>query len=433
MLLVGAWWLASAAALAAVEARGPQVWALVGARVVVAPGQVLDGATILVRDGVIEAVGAGLTVPAEARRVELEGKSVFPGFIEAYLEREWPKDALDGDGGKARPRLHPERDVAPFAFDADRAGDLRAAGFTTALVAPAPGVFRGTSAWLNLGDQGLAENLLCTEVAHHAGLNAGEEPGYGDSFMGTVALFRQSLLDAAWYAVARPAGAAPGRPRVPFDRALAALSPVARREQRLVIETESPLATLRAARLAKELDLDAVIVASGREYRRPELVAAAGVPLIVPIAFPDPPEVGKEGDALGVELSDLRHWDEAPSNPAALARAGALFALSAHRLEKPKDLLANLRQAILRGLSPETALAALTTVPAQLFGLTASAGTIEAGKMANFIVVDGPLPWAEGAIVEAVWIDGRRYDVDPPKKKEPAPTAAEAPPAGDPP
>ncbi|MEO1368608.1 MAG: hypothetical protein AAFX50_15650, partial [Acidobacteriota bacterium] len=141
--------------------RTPSVHALVGARIVVAPGQVLESGTLVIRDGLIEAVGADLEPPADARAWELDELTLYPGLIESFHLRDWP-DLGDGgapQAGHPNALVHPERDMLPYAQHDGTFKKLREAGFTTAVLAPKPGLFRGQSVVLNLGDD-LRRNVL---------------------------------------------------------------------------------------------------------------------------------------------------------------------------------------------------------------------------------------------------------------------------------
>ncbi|MCB1035148.1 MAG: amidohydrolase family protein [Acidobacteria bacterium] len=390
----------------AVRHLGPDVWALTGARIVVAPGRVLEKGTLVLADGRIEAVGADVPVPPGAREMALEGKTLYPGLIDTYLPRAWPEEKFPPQGGSPRDRVTPERDLSLHAFEPGLAKAHRQAGFTTALVVPSSGVIRGQSALINLGDGGLAENLLRNRVAQHWSVESTRERGvYGRSLMGATALVRQTVLDARWYGRARASES--GR-RIPFDRSLEALVPALTKEQPSVFETEGFLDSLRAGRLARELGLKLWLVGNGHEYKRLREIATLGSPILLPLAFPDAPEVGKEGNDLSVKLEDLRHWDRAPDNPAALLDAGITVAFTTFRLAAPKDLFKHLAAAKERGLSEERILASLTTVPAKLLGISKQAGTLESGKTANLLVVEGEL-WQESPKILDVWIDGRRY------------------------
>jgi imidazolonepropionase-like amidohydrolase len=407
------------------------VHALTGARIVVAPGRVIESGTLVVRDGLIEAVGAAVEPPADARVWELEGLTIYPGLIDPYTVRPWPAAAggegeSDGDedgqrsadpgAGHPNPAIRPEREMAAWGADAAAAGRLREAGYTTAAVAPREGLLRGWSTVVNLGDRPVRDELLVPRLAQNVTLGATRSDGYPQSLMGTIALARQSFLEARWYSRAREAYRRdPAQRRPPHDVSLEALEAAAAGRERVVFETEDLLGTLRAGRLAAELELDAWLVGSGEEYQRLDAVAALGRPLVLPVAFPEPPEAA--GDELSVELEALRHWRRAPGNPAALAEAGVAFAVTSLRLDQPKDLHARLARAIEAGLSPEAALAAVTIEPARLLGLADRLGTLEPGKIANLVVAEGELFTEETAIRE-VWIDGGRYEIEERKPPE---------------
>ncbi|MDB6108285.1 MAG: amidohydrolase [Pedosphaera sp.] len=425
------------------------VHALVGAKVVVKPGQVLDSATIIIRDGYIERVGKDLTPPSDARVWDVKGLVIYAGFIDPYLTlgaksagKEGKKDLeLTGggvkffgvnpqerDAGAGGPgyevtRVTPERQVAEtFSPDRRTLEGLRELGFTVANVAPGKGILRGTSALVALSGAEPNHSIIKADVFQHVvfDLENRKEDVYPESMMGVVAVVRQSFFDARHYALDQadyrehPAG----RIRPTFNPALEALRPAAEKKITVVFEPTDALLEDRAARMAHELNLDFYLVSSGQEWRRPELAKAAGVPFIVPLDFPSLPKMPQEDDWEQVTLDELRTWDWAPENPAVLRNQGLEIAFTTHGLAEKKDFRKNLRLAIDRGLTEDNALAALTTVPARLCGMDKQLGTIEAGKQANLTIVEGQGYFDPEAKVRSVWIDGRFYRIEPPESKE---------------
>lgn len=409
------------AATAGAAPQPSRVHALVGARVFVAPGRTLPEATVVLRDGVIAGVGSSLSVPADARVWDLAGKTIYPGLIDLWAPVAWPLDKPEEAPAAASPNLvvRPERDVLDRPRDDKLWRELRAAGFSTALLVPGDGVLRGRGALVDLGDD-LASGLLRADAVAAATLRPDRKwNDYPQSFMGVIALLRQSILDARWHRQAQAAyRASPAQRRPRFDAGLAALEPAAYGEMPIAFESESVADGLRAAAVAEELGLRAWIVGGGDEYRRLEELRAHAYPLVLPIAFPERPKVG-ETDDLGVGLDELRHWDQAPTNPARLAEAKVSFALTSHRQKERAAFWKQLALAIERGFPAERALASLTTVPAEFAGQSGRLGTIEAGKIANLVVTDGELFVAEPKI-QAVWVDGQPYpheaDAQPPGK-----------------
>lgn len=384
--------------------------ALTGIRLVPAPGKVIENATLVLRDGVVEAAGAGVEIPPDARVWERSGKTVYPGLIEIYLARPWPQGLRPEEAGHPDPRVHPERHLGDHDLLPELVTALRQAGFTAALAVPAEGVFRGQSALLSLGEGGVRSNLLLPRVAQHLGMEprGRREEGYGISAMGVAHLLRQTFLDARWYAAARAAWQDQGGPRPVYDASLEALTPAATGAQPVVFEAKEVLELLRAGRLAAEFGLDAWIVGTGHESELLSQVRAFDLPLLLPLDFPEAPKA-KKGDDLSISLEELRHWEAAPNGPLALLQAGVTLAFTSHRLDVPGDLHVRLHKALQRGLTEEQALAALTTVPARLLGAEKLLGTLEPGKIASFVVVDGSLFNGDPQITE-VWVDGRRHE-----------------------
>ena len=128
----------------------------------------------------------------------------------------------------------------------------------------------------------------------------------------------------------------------------------------------------------------------------------------MPVNFPKPPNVATAENARHVTLEQLLHWYFAPRNPARLAEAGATFALTSHGLDNPKSLLAQVGKAVRHGLPADTALAALTSVPAKMLGIDDRYGAIKPGMSASLVVTDGDL-FEKGTKVHSVWVDGREF------------------------
>ena len=397
--------------------NGTGFHALVGARVVTAPGQVLDGATIVIRNGLIQRVGRNMQPPAGARVWDLDGLTIYPGFIDAHADL--GMDAVP-EGGDVGPTHWNPQVRAWFSTtmnlqdDADRRAALRSQGFGTALVVPKQGIFRGTASVVNLGDTGVRDRVLRPDLAQAMGFQRSFQLGgaYPNSPMGTIALMKQTFMDADWYVRAWGAYEASGRAFLPPETsaALAALEDAVRGDQPIVFETGSEEEYLRAHKLAAEYGVDAWYRGSGQEYRILDVLRGRTDPLIIPLSFPDAPNVNDPESALNASLADLRDWYLAPTSPAQLAGAGVRFAITSDGLSSLNEFLPNLRIAVARGLSTVDALAALTTTPAEWLGLENTHGTIQEGKVANLVVSEGDL-FTEEATVRDVWVHGQVYGV----------------------
>ena len=292
---------------------------------------------------------------------------------------------------------------------------MRELGFTAGNIVPDKGIVRGTSAFVALSDAEPNRAIIKADVFQHVAfdLDHAKSDVYPESLMGVVAVVRQTFFDAQHYALdqadftAHPVG----RERPAYNMSLEALAPAVEKKLRVVFEPQDALMEERAARVARELNLDFYLVSSGQEWRRPDLAKAAGAPFIVPLNYPELPKMPSDDDWQQATLDEFRAWDWAPENPAVLQNQGVEIALTTFGLDDKKDFRANLRLAIDRGLSESVALAALTTVPARLCGVEKILGTIEPGKIANLTVVDGKGYFDEDAKVRSVWIDGRYYRI----------------------
>jgi len=412
----------------------PDVYAIVDVRVVTAPGEVLESATIVVRDGVIEAVGTDIQPPPDASLVTFERDdeqppiTVYAGLIDPYVAVGGTDESESGDSDEtervpgSHPLVKPDFELDAASWPAETIEDYRRAGFTTALMAPSAGMLRGRSVLANLGDGGMSHNLLRRDVAQHAHLHERSPDGsYPQSLMGAVALFRQTLLDAAWQQRARSAWQAePAQARPDWLHGMDALAPVLAGDQPLVFESKDVLDSLRILDLV-DAETDLVLIGNGEEYKRLGDFDRK-VPHILPLDFPGAPDVESEEDGAGngensggdqnrdVSLEELRHWKNAPENPVRMAAAGFPVLFTAHGQSDPADLFAQVARSIEHGLDSDVALAALTTGPAEWLGIADRAGRVAEGYMANLVLVEGDL-FAEKPTISEVWVDGHRFEL----------------------
>jgi imidazolonepropionase-like amidohydrolase len=414
----------------------PTVHAFTNARIVRSPGQILENATLVIRDGIITAVG-DVPIPKDARIWDMKGMMIYPGLINAYSDYGMPKPPQPQPGMEtpvSRPAAESQRGAMYwnssvlahqsaaelFTPDTKAAEKLRSQGFTSVLAVPTRGNFRGSSALVNLGEGKSNDLLVRPSIAQHVSLEVEfSSERYPNSLMGVVALVRQALYDAEWYQKAQDAYRKNSSlPRPEANETLAALKDVISGSLPVVFEASDVLDLFRAETIADEFHLNFLVRGSGSEYQRLDAVKAMKRSIILPVNFPETPAVQTPEEALQVSLAELRYWDEAPENPRRLQEAGVPFAFTTSQLKDPGTFLGQVRKSVDRGLSKDAALAALTTTPAKLFGVERHLGSIEPGKVANFVVTSGDL-FAEKTIIRDVWIDGRRYEVKPVPEVDP--------------
>jgi N-acetylglucosamine-6-phosphate deacetylase len=405
---------ADTAPLVGLQRHLPLDYAITGDQIVTAPGKSPIAATIIIRDGRIQAVAPDLDIPSDLRVVDATGKLIYPGFIDGYSERSI-RD-FSSTSGYWNANVVPERSALyGFEPETDTSKKWRAIGFTARLLAPKSGQVKGTSAVISCGTGDPATLVIHPNVALHVALTTvrrRHSENYPSSPMGAVALVRQAFYDAEWYGKAWKAAAANPRIERP-DRndALAALGAWTDSGHPIIVDSSNERYFARADRLGREFSLPIIVRASGREYRRLDDVASTGRAVILPLNFPKAPAVSTPADAASATLQSLMHWDLAPENPARLAAAGVRIALTTDGLAKETKFWDQLRLAIRRGLSEETALAALTTTPADLFGVSDQLGTIEPGKAANLVIATGNLFTDKKAKVAETWIAGKRHQI----------------------
>jgi imidazolonepropionase-like amidohydrolase len=405
----------------ALRSNPPSVFALTDARVVVSPEITLEKATIVVRGGKIESVG-DVAAPADAQVISMAGKTIYPGFIDAYAEQAVGGDPLAGTARYWNGQVSPQISMARHLAAKEDLKTLRRQGIVAQLIAPAAGVIRGTSAVVATGDGEPNQTLLAADVAQHLYLTVPRRgrDSYPGSPMGAVALARQAIYDAQWYRDARIAVEADTTLPLPeHNDALSALQPVLNGAQPVVVKTSNEQFVLRADQFAAEFGLSLIVVGNGREYRRLAEIAATKRPVILPLAFPKAPNVSTPETAQDATLESLMHWDIAPENPARVDSAGISFAFTTERLESKADFLKSLRKAVARGLAPKSALKALTTTPAALFGLDDQLGTIQSGHLASFVITDGDLFEKKTKVLET-WVSGQRFEHSPEKVRDAA-------------
>jgi N-acetylglucosamine-6-phosphate deacetylase len=388
----------------------PNNYALVGATLVVDAQTTIDKGTLIVRNGKLHAVGAVDALPSDLRILDLSGKTIYPGFIDAYSETEL--DAPNGGAPHWNSGVTPQASVSQeFKPAESEMATLRKLGIVARLVAPASGQIKGTSAVISTAaPRGGMLVLRDTAGLHITLTTSRSREQFPGSPMGAVALARQTLLDARWYRdVWRAHDGDPRLPEPEQNDALARLMQLEDARVPVIIDAADERSVLRADRFAREFGLNAIIRGSGREYRRLDAIAETNRAILLPVHYSKAPDVSSAEAARRVTLERLMHWDLAPENAARLARAGATIALTTDRLPDKSKWLEALRKTVTRGLEPDEALRAITETPARLFGLEDQLGTLAVGKRASFVVTDGPLFDTKTKLLET-WVDGERSE-----------------------
>lgn len=441
----------------------PKVFAITQARIFVGDGRVLERATVLIREGVIEAVGTDVAIPPDAEVIKGDGLVVYPAFIDAHTTQglklpDWQPDQDEPPDTSVeappfmrvanRKGIRPElRAVDCLILDAATLVPYRQAGFATALFAPFGGAINGMSALVNLSGAPKRECVVKPVVAMHFAFQMPRTVrGYPSSLMGIFAHLRQTLLDAHYWRAMQAAFENGSGKRPPADESLISLQPVLNGTMPVIFDADSENEIRRAIKFADEFGLR-LIISGGREaWKVADELARRQIPVIVSLAFgPEPrypsgrrqpserpqapsetppkllaepqaeeeapiAEREEETEMTGAILKERqRQWQERVANAAKLHRAGVLFAFTTRGTRNFSEFWQNLRRALQAGLPKEIALRALTINPAKLFGVDSHMGTVEAGKVANLVVMTDEFT-AEKAQVRYLFIDGRKFE-----------------------
>jgi imidazolonepropionase-like amidohydrolase len=417
-------------------------YAITGARIVTVSGANIERGTIVIRDGLISAVGASTVAPADARVIDGAGLTVYPGLIDSNTNLGIPAPAPSpargggGGGGAQTPAISSPNSAQPvglqpeiLATDFIRPGGdqleaARNAGITAALTAPREGVFLGQSALINLAGDTPQEMIVRSPVALHVGFTPLRTGGYPSSLMGVFSALRQMLLDAGRL---RDANAiyerTPRGTRRPVqDKSLVALFPVLAREMPVVMYADTEREIIRALDLTHEFNLKTIIAGGLESWKVSDRLRESNVPVLLSLNFPkrttaDVPEA--DPDPLRV----MRQRVEAPKTAGRLATARVRFAFQSGAMTSMSDFLANAEKAIENGLARDEALRAMTIRPAEILGVADRLGTIEVGKIANLTVTRGDI-FDKKASITHVFIDGRPVDLKPATEKEKGAAAA---------
>lgn len=420
-----------AARRAETRASEGEAYVIKGGTVVTVTGATIPNGVVVIRDGLIAAVGSEVAIPGDARVIEATGMMVYPGLIDAYTNYglKPPEQPQRGPGAGGDPTqafiallsappssvgLLPEAAVTDqLQVGAETFDQQRAAGITAALTGLREGIFRGQSAFINLGGEA-AEKLILKAPASLNVAFASTRGSYPNSLMGVFSFLRQSFLDAQHYREewARYHKAPRGMSRPVINKSLASLQPVINGELPVILNAASVREIKRAVGLAEEFNLKYLLAGATQSYELADWLKQKNATVLLSLSYPQKPAGLDDPEAESLRV--LRERAEAPKAAAALYKAGVKFALTSGTLTRSQDFITNAARAIEAGLPKEEALKALTIYPAQIFGVAEQLGSLEKGKIANVIVTSGDL-FAKDSKVKHVFVDGKYFVIKAPE------------------
>lgn len=414
-----------------------RTFAITNATIVQAPGQYISNGTIILKNGLIHAVGSNITVPTDAIVIKGDSLYVYAGFIDGLSRtgvikpkeenKERSKDP--GNPTPERAGITPQADVRDVINAADKTiEELRAVGFTTAHVVPYGGMLPGRSAIVSLHGKRADDMILVPLHALYSELTAADRV-YPSTVIGVLAkwkeLYQQAQLAKKYESVyaSNRTGLTPPE----SNRVLESFYPVVDKRMPVIFKAEKNLDIHRIISLQKQLGFSLILgdVKEGTDLIPKMKAASAKVFLSLEL-----PEEKKKDDKKNENTSSTLSAEEKEqlekrkeesiknliSQPMVFQQAAVPFGFSVMSV-KSKDIQPNLRRMIKAGLTEDQALTALTVHPAQLLGLSDRLGTLEVGKMANVIVSHRPYFHTRSA-VKHVFVEGVQYKIDPPTKKD---------------
>lgn len=425
--------LESSRSVPAYRQEAPKPIFIKDVRIVVKPGTVIAKGSLLLENGKIAKVGANLSAPANAEIVDGAGLTAYPGFVNPYMAImiEGAGRRTGGQQGAGRATQTAEqqaeaqrkRDADPFGkesnlFSKVLVKDLKdvelpglkslgESGYGLAHVSSADGVVGAVAAILSTASGTASSSHVRGETGMiplrfaRSGFGGGGGGGYPGSQMGTTALLRQTLMDATYK---RPAGDA--------NPTLDNLKPVAIGENRAVFDDLNEVSFHQATKIIDEFRLrpilgfrqDAGALASTLKTVRGNILLKGNIPI--------KPTLG--ANLQTANLLSVRSYFNEVQAAAELERAKIEWSYAP---SSSADPLSGIRMYVRGGLSRDAALAAMTVRPAKVIGMADKAGTIEANRLGNVVLVQGDL-FDSSSQIMASYVDGKRVTGEMPLRKK---------------
>jgi imidazolonepropionase-like amidohydrolase len=356
----------------------------------------IQNGTVVIENGKIRAVGAGIAVPAGARKIDAHNKVVTPGLFDSLSRI----GAVEVDAVEPSNDTEVEDDRITAAYNIADVLNPRSVlipvnrieGLTRAVVAPETGksLIAGQGAVIHLGGPG--DYLVRSPVAMFAVLGESGAELAGGSRGGAILRLREALQDALDYAANRKAFEQGDRREYALSRLdLEALVPVVKGALPLVVGVNRASDIEATLRLAKEYHLKLILAGADEGWVVARQIAEAKIPVLVN-PLDDRPD---SFETLGASLE----------NPARLYKAGVTIAFMTGDAHNSRNLKQAAGNAVAYGLPWDAALAAMTSVPARIWGIADRYGTLEPGKDADVVIWSGD-PLELTTFPDAVFIRG---------------------------
>ncbi|WP_420318534.1 amidohydrolase family protein [Ekhidna sp.] len=430
-------------------------YAIRNATIIQAPGRTIQNGSVLIENGIIKAVGSSIAIPADAWIVDADSMFVYAGFISGLsnIGVAKPKEEDRKDDRKLTGNPSYERaGITPGALTRDMlnpeeksVADFRKLGFTASHSVPHNGMIAGRGAIVLLGGAN-GKSMVVKDQSSMFSQLSGASGVYPNTVIGVMAKYRDLYRKASQaQAYQNRYNSNPnGMERPEVDATLEALYPVVSKQMPVMFKAEDVKDIMRVMALKRDLGFNLMLGEVKQGWDAIPTIQGSGSSVFLSLDLPEwKEEESKEEDTEeeDAELEDEKLTPEEEEEKAlkerqmemikkyytqagAFQRNGVKFGISTMDV-KSKDFKSNLLKVMENGLSADQALAALTTTPASILGVSNTMGTVEVGKMANLVVSDTAY-FTKDANVRYVFVDGIKYDYEVKKKKNKKSNGGEA-------
>jgi len=389
---------------------------------------------ILIKDGIIQNVGANIPAPVTAHVINADSLYMYPGFIApaSHIGITKPKEPTSPP--KVDRPGYPPNDLAGItpeasSLDSYDANDgsissMRKLGFTIAHTMPYGRMLPGQSAIISLNGKASNEAVIAKDFGQFAQFK-GASSMFPATTIGVMAKWRELFRNAelANQHTKRYKQQARNLKRPDQDPATLALIPLVDKTQAVFFLAEEHVDIQRALQLQKELGFDQVIVEAKRGEMSTAKAKSQSVKMLISLDLPE--EMKKSADKDSLTKNDEKALLTARKKDAIKKYEASSTSLSKSGLSagfsfievKSKDIYPNIRRLIANGMTEQEALAHLTTLPAALLKIDNIAGTLEKGKIANLVISTKPI-FEKEALINMVMVDGILHKIDTKKKKK---------------
>lgn len=400
-------------------------FALKNATVITQPGNEITGATIVIKNGLIQSVGKNVQIPADAEEIDASDMYIYAAFIDGMSNAgakrpenpERPRDLFTPDPPNEYAGITPEKsvieqlDISSNDFDG-----MRKAGFGLSHVVPYGRMLPGSGALVLMGSGEHIDEIILEKDKALFAQWVGAPGAYPGNILGIMAKWRNLYRNAEYRKahVEMYAQNPSGLQRPEKDRVSEAFFPVISQQKPVMFDVDGMLDVRRAMRLQNDLGFPLIVAGVEEAWDLVDDFKNSGTPVFLSLDLPDEPKEIKEDDKTAevdaLEKRRMEFYKKHVEQYGMLANAGINFGFSTAGT-RTNNILENVRKLIENGLSEDQALAALTTNPANILGLSNQFGTISNGKVANLIVSTDPI-FSKDANIKMMFVDGNKFEYE---------------------